>query len=411
MWYKDPLVQRFLKYTAISSQSNSEETMLPSSPGQMELAEVLKKELEKMNLSDIKLTENAILTARLKGTNTSFPTVGFITHLDTFDGGFSPDVKAQIKKFTGSDMLLNEKENIFLTIEENPEILKYLDEDILVTDGTSVLGADDKAAVAVVMMSLEYLIKEKPEHGDIVVAFVPDEEIGLRGAKALNLDDFKADFAYTLDCCELGEVTCDNINSASCIVNIEGVVAHSMSTKSDRLNPILVAVDLINRMKTNDNPNEREAVFSLREFSGGVRNSRVRVAIGSFDKVEFQQQKDLMTQHLKDLQALYPKAKISYEIFDNFLNMKDGIGDKTHSVDLIYSCMEKLNITPKTISMRGGTDGSDISNRGIPTPNYFTGAHNFHSNFEFLPISSFIKAFELTVEIIKNANQNINKKG
>lgn len=404
--YQNRLVERFFRYVAISSQSNRENESLPSSSGQMELALLLKKELESMKLNNIKLTDQAILTACLKGNNPTAPTVGFIAHLDTVDGGYNPNINPQIKKFEGQDLLLNEKENIVLTVTENPEILQYKGQDIIVTDGTSVLGADDKAAIAVIMTSLEYLIKENPQRGDIVVAFVPDEEIGLLGAKTMDLSDFPADFAYTLDCCELGEVVFENINAASCVVHIEGVVAHSMSNKGDRVNPILVGVDLINKMDRNENPKEREGSFGQREFIAGVRTAKIRFSIAEFDSDKFEERKQLARQYIKEIQDQYPKAKISYEISDAFLNMKDGIGSHQQCINLIYQGMERLGITPKTILMRGGTDGSSLSHRGIPTPNYFTGAHNFHSNFEFLPIPSFVKSLELTLDIIQHVETN-----
>lgn len=400
---QNQLIERFLHYTAISSQSDKDIENLPSSQGQMELALVLKKELEDMGLKNIKLTDQAILTALLPGTQKNRPCIGYITHLDTFDGGFSPHVKAQIKTFEGKDIVLNKEKNIVFPISENPEIMQYQGEKIIFSDGTSVLGADDKAAVAVVMTALECLVQENPDRGDIVVAFVPDEEIGLKGAKAMDLTDFPADFAYTLDCCELGEIAVENINAASCVVDIEGVVAHSMSTKGDRVNPILVGVDLINKMERNENPKGREGGFSQREFTSGVRTAKVRFSITEFDAENFENRKKLARQYIKEVQDMYPKAKITYEIKDSFLNMGEGIGSQHKSIDLIYQGMGRLGITPKPILMRGGTDGSSLSHRGIPTPNYFTGAHNFHSNFEFLPITSFVKALELTLDIIQHA--------
>ncbi len=405
--YQDSLVDRFMRFTAISSQSDMYAGVIPSSEGQMELAKVLKSELEQMGLQDIKLTEQAILTARLKGANSNAPKVGFITHLDTFDGGFSPNIKAQIKKFEEKNLVLNEKENIVLSIVENPEILQYEGQDILVSDGTSVLGADDKAAVSVVMEALHYLITEKPEHGDIIVAFVPDEEIGLLGAKAMDISDFPVDYAYTLDCCELGEVVWENVNSGRCVIDIEGVVAHSMSTKGDRVNPSNVAIDILNKIERKENPAPREGIFTIREMTGKTRTAQIKLAIADFDKEAFESRKAFIRKCVEEVQLQHPTAKIECSIEDFYLNMKDGIpgGENHHSVQLILNGMKKIGVTPKPIAMRGGTDGSCISHRGIPTPNYFTGAHNFHSNFEFLPIPSFVKALELTLQIIKDSNK------
>ncbi len=403
--YQESLVNRFIRYTAVSSQSNSAVSTLPSSEGQMRLAELLKSELEQMGLQKIKLTDQAILTAVLPGNVPDAPKVGYITHLDTFDGGFSPDIKAQVMRFTGDDLLLNKEQNIVLSVKDNPEIMQYKNQDIIVSDGTSVLGADDKAAVATVMEALQYLITEQPPHGDVIVAFVPDEEIGLLGAKAMDMSDFPADYAYTLDCCELGEVVYENVNSGRCIIDIEGVVAHPMSNKGDRVNPINVGIDIINKIDFNDNPGTRQGAFTIREFEGKTRTAQIKISIADFDKDKFEERKKFVEKCIHEVQSKYPTAKISYNIENFYLNMLDGIpGGESHpSVQLILKGMEKLNIPIKRVAMRGGTDGSCISHRGIPTPNYFTGAHNFHSNFEFLPVTSFVKALELTVQIIKDS--------
>ncbi|MGL5253691.1 MAG: peptidase T [Brevinema sp.] len=402
------LVERFLRYVAISSQSSFTETTLPSSSGQMTLAKLLKDELQALGLDNIKLTDQAILTARLKGNQPKAPVVGYITHLDTFDGGFSPDVKPQIIKYTGGDVVLNSAENIVLKVDEHPEIVAYKGQDIIFTDGTSVLGADDKAAVAVVMETIHTLIdnKGKISHGDLVFAFVPDEEIGLKGAKAMDLSDFPADFAYTLDCCELGEVVFENVNSAAAHINIEGVTAHPMSAKGVMVNPILVGVDFVNMFDRNDTPEcveGRDGSFWQKNFEGGFRTCSIEMSIADFDASGFASRKEYVLSCVDKLKKMHPKAKIDVEIKDRYLNMGEGIGDDRLCIDLIYQCMEKCAIKPKTTYMRGGTDGSDLSHRGIPTPNYFTGAHNFHSVFEFLPIPSFEKALELTLSIIQTA--------
>ncbi|MGL5956264.1 MAG: peptidase T [Brevinema sp.] len=406
------LVERFLRYVSIPSQSVFHSTQLPSSPGQMELAKLLKQELEALGLSQIKLNDQAILTARLKGNRPEAPVLGFVTHLDTFDGGLSPEVKPHIQTFNGSDITLNEKLGIILKINEHPEIMPYKGQDIIVTDGTSVLGADNKAAIAVVMETIHTLIENKESHGDLVFAFVPDEEIGLNGARALDLADFPADFAYTLDCCELGEVVFENVNAATVFVNIEGVPAHPMSAKGVMVNPILVGVDFVNMFDRTDTPecvDGRQGAFWHKKFDAGFRTCRIEMSIADFDAVSFANRKEKVLAYIEDLKKMHPKAKIEVEIRNRFLNMKDGIGEKHLSIDLIYQCMATCGITPKTISMRGGTDGSELSHRGIPTPNYFTGAHNFHSMYEFLPIPSFMKALELTLNIIKTVGSLKNK--
>ncbi len=255
------------------------------------------------------------------------------------------------------------------------------------------------------MTALEYLVTEKPQHGDVIVAFVPDEEIGLLGAKAMDMSDFPADYAYTLDCCELGEVVWENVNSGRCTIDIEGVVAHSMSTKGDRVNPSNVAIDILNKIERIENPEGREGIFIIREMVGKTRTAQIKLAIADFDKESFESRKDFVKKCVEEVQLQYPTAKIRCLVEDFYLNMNDGIpgGENHHSVQLILNGMKKIGVTPKPIAMRGGTDGSCISHRGIPTPNYFTGAHNFHSNFEFLPIPSFVKALELTIQIIEDS--------
>ncbi|MGL5721187.1 MAG: peptidase T [Brevinema sp.] len=407
------LVERFLRYVAIPSQSSFTETTLPSSPGQMELAKLLQSELKTLGLSDIKLTDKAILTARLKGNKPNAPVVGYITHLDTFDGGFSPVIKPQIIRYEGGDVVLNSSKNIVLRTAEHPEVLAYKGQEIIFTDGTSVLGADDKAAVAVVMETIQTLIENKDvvAHGDLVFAFVPDEEIGLKGAQAMDLADFPADFAYTLDCCELGEVVFENVNSAAVHLKIEGVTAHPMSAKGVMVNPILVGVDFVNMFDRKDTPecvDGRDGAFWQKKFEAGFRTCTIEMSIADFDATGFASRKEQVRGYVDKLKQMHPKAKIEMEIRNRFLNMGEGIGDDRLCVDLIYECMEKCKIIPKTTHMRGGTDGSDLSHRGIPTPNYFTGAHNFHSVFEFLPIPSFEKALELTLTIIQTAG-NLSK--
>lgn len=398
------LVDRFIRYVRVPSQSSFTAEGLPSSPGQMELAKLLQSELNALGLSDIKLTNQAILTARLRGSCPEAPALGYITHLDTFDAGLSPEVKPQVLSFNGGDITLNAQKNIALKVSEHPEILPYKGQDILFTDGTSVLGADDKAAVAVVMEAIHTLTEQKPPHGDIILAFVPDEEIGLKGAQALDLADFPADFAYTLDCCELGEVVYENVNSAAVHLKIEGVLAHPMSAKGVLVNPILVAVDFVNMFDRKDTPEcvgGRDGAFWVKKLEGGFKNCILEMSLSDFDSEGFAARKQQVLGYVDKLKAMHPRAKIECEIKNRFLNMNEGIGDRRLCIDLIYQCMEKCGIRPKTTYMRGGTDGSEISHRGIPTPNYFTGAHNFHSMFEFLPIPSFAKALQLTLSIIQ----------
>lgn len=406
------LVDRFFRYAAVESQSKAGVATIPSTPGQMELAKILKEELLQLGLIDVKLTEQAIVTAKLTANlpadfTGQVPPIGFLAHLDTVDISISPDVKPKvIKNYDGGDILLNQEQDIWMRVSEHPELLKYVGQDIIVTDGTSVLGADNKAAITSIMVALEMFTTHADlYHGDIYVAFVPDEEIGLVGAKAMDLADFPANFAYTIDSCEIGEVVYETFNAGSVSIQIKGVTAHPMSAKGVLVNPILIANDIVNHFDRKDTPEHtdgKEGYFWVQKISGSQSSAEVGINIRDFDKKMYEARKTYIADLMKLICARYPKAQISYEIIDRYGNIADSLTeDSKPCIEYIYKAMENLQITPKTISMRGGTDGSALSARGIPTPNFFTGAHNFHSNCEFLPIGSFEKSCLMVLEIAK----------
>lgn len=401
-------INKFFQYVSIPSQSVPGETKIPTSKGQMELAKVLANELKELGLKDIKLNDNSIVTALLPKTKNNVKSVGFVAHLDTVDVGLSPNINPQILKFSGEDICLNKDLKIYLKVNEHPEIKKYINEDIIFTDGTSVLGADNKAAIATIISMLKVLIEEKREHGDIYIAFVPDEEIGLLGAKALDLNVFKPDFAYTIDCCELGEIVYETSNSAGAIIDIEGVTAHTMNSKGIMVNPILIAVDIINnfdRKETPEHTDPTEGCIWINGIKGDQKTTRIKISIGDHNKNLFEEKKERIRKIVEKVRNDYPKATIKLKIEDRFGNIADCIKDDRYPIDLIYKAMENLNIESRTITMRGGTDGSALSTKGLLTPNYFTGAHNFHSQYEFLPLSSFHKSLELSLEIINLASR------
>lgn len=400
------LVSKFFRYLAITSQSSASATVVPSTVGQWTLAHLLADELKALGLVNVEIDEHANVTALLKGSVENATSVGFVAHLDTVDVSLSPDIKPQILTFKGEDLLLNKEKNIWLRVAEHPEILAYENQKIIFSDGTSVLGADNKAAIASIMTTLTLIKKNKIPTGDIYIAFVPDEEIGLRGAKLLDLTKFKPDFAYTIDCCELGEVVYENFNAAAAKVNIQGVSAHPMSAKGVLVNPILVAQDFIQLFDRKQTPECTEHKEGYWWFNGLLANQRaatVNIAIRDFDKLCFEKRKLFIQKAIEQIQQQYPKAKLEYEIMDIYGNIANTLTEDRRSLDLLFAAMEDLNIQPKVKPMRGGTDGAVLSAKGITTPNYFTGAHNFHSNFEFLPIPSFIKSCELTLQIMQKA--------
>ena len=396
---EDRLVARFFRYLAISSQSSAGASTLPSTPGQWEMARLLAHELELLGLADIHLDGNAILTARLPATAHGAQRIGFCAHVDTVDVGLSPDIRPSRVRFTGADLCLNRAEQIWLRVAEHPEIVPYLDQELIVGDGTSVLGADNKAAVAVVMTLLETFSRERPPHGDIVVAFVPDEEIGLRGAKALDLARFPVDFAYTIDSCEIGEFVFETFNAASVEIVIEGVTAHPMSAKGVLVNPVLVAADLIARFDPLDTPEHtdgREGYCWCNALEANAGTATLKMSIRDFDDAGFARRKRMVGAAVEATRAAHPRASLRCRIVDVYGNIASSLGEDRRSVELMRAAFDDLGIAPKVIAMRGGTDGSALSSRGIPTPNYFTGALNFHSRFEFLPVRSFVRSYELT---------------
>lgn len=397
MSIREQLIERFFRYAAVESQSNAKSASLPSTPGQQRLAELLAQELRALGLEDVVIDEHATVTALKRGTVPGAPKIGFIAHLDTFDAGLSPVVRPQLLCFEGEDLCLNREQDIWLRVAEHPGLRDWVGADIIASDGTSVLGADNKAAVTVVMTLLANL-GPQDAHGDILVAFVPDEEIGLRGSKLLDLDRFACDFAYTIDCCELGEVVLETFNAASGEISFTGVSAHPMSAKGVMVNPLLMAHDFIGRFdrtETPENTEGREGYFWFNAIAANASEARLQMLIRDFDKERFAWRKRRVAEVAEEIAARYPTGQVECRITDTYGNIHDSLGEDRRSVDLLFGALEKLQIRPKQIPMRGGTDGAALSARGLPTPNFFTGAYNFHSRFEFLPVPAFEKSWEV----------------
>lgn len=395
------LVEDFLRYVKISSQSDASKSNTPTSQGQLELAKVLKSELESLGLSEIKLNDNGILTALLEG-DKSKTSLGFVAHLDTIDVGLSPVVKPQILKFEGKDLDLG---NAILEVSKRPEIKQYLNEDIIFSDGSSVLGADNKAAIAVIMNLVKAIKTSEINHPDIFLAFVPDEEIGLLGSKQLNLDDFRTTHPYTIDCCEVGELMYETFNAASAKLNIVGVSAHPMNAYKIMLNPTLLANEFINlfdRLQTPENTKDKDGYIWINEMHSNQNEANVYLNIRDHDKVKFEEKKAFIKTCVEFMQNKYKKASFTLEMSDTYYNLKDALNDNNKdSLDKLYEAFKLSNVEAKTIAMRGGTDGSALSVKGLFTPNFFTGAHNFHSRFEFLPVKSLEKSYEVALNLVK----------
>ena len=395
------LTRRFFRYLAITSQSDPAVTTLPTTQGQHEMARELAQELKRLGLEEIVIDDHATVTAVKKGNVPGAPRIGFITHIDTVDVGLSPDIHPQILTFTGEDLCLNPEKDIWLRVNEHPEILAYPGEEIIFSDGTSVLGADNKAAVTVVMTLLENLTAAD-RHGDIVVAFVPDEEVGLRGAKALDLQRFAVDFAWTIDCCELGEIVYENFNAAAAEIRFTGVTAHPMSSKGVLVNPLLMATDYIShfdRLQTPEHTAGREGYVWFNGMQAVQSYAVLNASIRDFDLAGFEQRKRQIAEVADKIAARYPTAKVEFQISDTYSNISNAIGEDRRAVDLMFEAMTTLGITPKPTPMRGGTDGAALSAKGLLTPNFFTGAHNFHSKFEFLPLSAFEASYKVAHQL------------
>ncbi|APO76960.1 peptidase T-like protein (plasmid) [Rhizobium etli 8C-3] len=395
------LISRFLRYAAIESQSNCRCQSLPSSPGQAALATLLVDEMRAIGLEDVLIDEHAIVTGVKRGNKPEVPPIGFIAHLDTVDVGLSPFVRPQILRFEGEDLCLNAGEDIWLRVAEHTEVLDWLGEDIIVGDGTSVLGADNKAAIAIIMTMLARL-DQQVGHGDVFIAFVPDEEIGLRGAKALDLSRFPCDFAYTIDCCELGEVVLETFNAASCEIVFTGVSAHPMSAKGMLINPLLMAMDFISHFDREETPEcteERQGFFWFKDLIANDSEAVLTALIRDFDTDGFNRRKRLIADVAEQMRSRYPTGNVRCQVTDTYRNISTSLARDDRAIAILFNAMEGLGIEKKVIPMRGGTDGAVLSARGIPTPNFFTGAYNFHSRYEFLPVPAFERSFEVALKI------------
>jgi len=404
---RQELISRFFRYAAIESQSNGCAQTLPSSPGQAELAALLADEMGALGLENVLVDEHAIVTGVRRGNRPDAPAIGFIAHLDTVDVGLSPFIHPQILRFNGKDLCLNATEDIWLRVADHPEITRWQGEEIIVSDGTSVLGADNKAAIAVIMTLLGRL--DSTEHGDVFVAFVPDEEIGLRGAKALDLSRFACDFAYTIDCCELGEVVLETFNAASAEIVFTGVSAHPMSAKGILVNPLLMAIDFISHFDRWDTPEHTEGsdgFFWFKDLIANDSEATLTALIRDFGTEDFHRRKRRIAEVAERIRAAYPSGNVHYQVADTYRNIAASLARDDRAATLLFEAMDALGIEKKLIPMRGGTDGAVLSDRGIPTPNFFTGAYNFHSRYEFLPVAAFERSLDVAMGICRLAARN-----
>ena len=395
----------FLSYVKFDTQSDDTTNMTPSTPGQMEFARYLKGELEKMGLEEITLDANGYLMATLPATTTKdVPVVGFIAHLDTAPDMSGRHVKPRIvEKYEGGDITLNQEQGIVLSPNEFPEMLNYIGQDLIVTDGTTLLGADDKAGIAEIVSAVAYLqAHPEIEHGKIRIAFNPDEEIG-QGAPKFDVELFGAEFAYTMDGGAVGELEYENFNAAGAKITIKGRNVHPGSAKHKMINSIRVAnqfIQMLPRWETPEHTEGYEGFYHLVGINGSVEETTLTYIIRDHDRDRFERRKREIEHLVRKTNEEYPGC-CTAEINDQYYNMREKIEPVMHIISLAEEAMREAGVEPKVQPIRGGTDGAQLSFKGLPCPNIFAGGENFHGRYEFVPIQSMEKARDVVINICR----------
>lgn len=400
------LVERFITYVKKDTQSDPNSQTTPSTEKQWDLARYLFEELKSIGMEEVTIDENAYVMATLPANvSHQVPTIGFVAHFDT-----SPDFSGEnvnpkfVENYDGGDIVLNEEKNIILSPSYFEDLLLYKGQTLITTDGTTLLGADDKAGIAEIVTAMEYL-KQHPEikHGKIRVCFTPDEEIG-RGAHKFDVKKFGADWAYTMDGSQIGELEYESFNAAGAKVHFKGKSVHPGYAKNKMVNSLLIANKFISALPENEIPErtcKREGFFHITDISGDIENTVVQLIIRDHDRQLFEKRKDVVRRIVDELNKTYPNA-VSVEIKDQYFNMREKIEPVFHIVEVAEKAMKELGITPIIKPIRGGTDGSQLSFMGLPCPNIFAGGHNFHGKFEYVPVESLEKATQVIVKIAGN---------
>lgn len=404
---KTTVVSRFLKYVSFDTQSDENSETFPSSQKQFSLANYLADELRQIGLSDVEVDENCYVTATLpQNCDGELPTIGFIAHLDTSPDVSGKDVKASVVKFDGNDIGLNSELNIALSPSEFPEMNSYLGQELIVTDGTTLLGADDKAGVAAIVSAMEALIKNSDvKHGKIRIAFTPDEEIGC-GADRFDVKKFGADWAYTIDGGAIGELEYENFNAASATIKFKGTNVHPGYAKDKMVNANKLAAEFACKLSSLPSPESTEGYegfVHLTKIEGSVEEASLHYIIRDFDADKLERFKQAISLELSAFseEKNLDNDNFELEIKDQYRNMIEKIEPVMHIVNRAEKAMERCGIKPQKRPIRGGTDGARLSFEGLPCPNIFAGGHNFHSRYEFLPVDSLIAAAKVIVEIAK----------
>ena len=409
MEVKNYMLERFLKYVTFDTESSDDATTVPTTEGQFVFARYLEQELKNMGLEDVVLDDKGYLYATLPANcNKNLPVIGFIAHLDT-----SPDMSGKnvtprvVNNYPGGDVLLNAKENIYLKVEDFPEVEAYKGNDLIVTDGTTLLGADDKAGVAEIVTAIAYLqAHPEIEHGKIRIAFNPDEEIG-RGAHNFNVPLFGCDWAYTVDGGSEGELEFENFNAGSASFSIQGRNVHPGYAKDKMLNALRVATAIVEAIPANESPEcttGYEGFYHLMSINGGVDHAEVSYIIRDHSREIFEKRMDFMRKVETLINEKYGNGVVTLELKEQYRNMREQVEPKMHIIELAKQAMEKAGVVPQIKPIRGGTDGAQLSFMGLPCPNLFAGGINFHSRYEFVSLQVMEKAVMTIVNIAAGVN-------
>ena len=400
------VVEKFLKYVSYNTKSDEESTTVPSTSGQMILATALVKELKEMGIQQVSVDDKGYVMATIpSNVEKVVPTIGFIAHMDT-----APDISGEnvnpkfVENYDGEDIILNKENNIVLSPKDFPELKNYIGKTLITTDGTTLLGADDKAGISEIMSAVEYLI-ENPNipHGIIRIGFTPDEEVG-RGADFFDVKRYDADFAYTVDGGTIGELEYENFNAAGAKIHVHGRNVHPGSAKGKMIHSTLIANEIVNSLPQNETPATTEGYegfYHLISLNGEVEETKLQYIIRDFDKQNFENRKKFIKDIVDKLNTKYGSGTVEIEVKDQYFNMKEKIEPVKHVVDIVFLAMKQVEVNPIMVPIRGGTDGARLSFMGLPTPNIFTGGHNFHGKYEFIPTFAMEKAVDVILKIVQ----------
>lgn len=411
MSIKQDLITRLVRYAQVDTQSDSSSETCPTTPGQWTLARILVDELQAIGMEEVTVDENGYVMATLPANTAKqeVPTIGFLAHLDTATDFTGAGVKPQvIEQYDGNDIVLNEALDIVLSPEDFPELSRYKGQTLITTDGTTLLGADDKAGIAEIMTAMDYLIRH-PEipHGRVRVAFTPDEEIG-RGPHRFDVKAFDALYAYTLDGGPLGELQYESFNAAGAIVTVKGKNVHPGTAKNKMINAAKLAMEFHQALPAGEAPEYTEGYegfYHLLSFNGGVEHSELKYIIRDFDRDQFEARKQTFIRLIEELNEKYGAGRFELQMNDQYYNMREKIEPVKEIVEIAHEAMESLGIQPIVQPIRGGTDGSQISYMGLPTPNIFTGGENYHGRYEYVSVDTMELAVKTVVEILRKFEQ------